>query len=413
MLPDHTKGIIYKSLVLGDTRLISDDLSQMGRHDWDDLTQITTDHLLGPLLYQSLSREAIINSTPPKVIENLRTQYQLHRARNLNTYQKLAELTELLTSNNIASVALKGAYLSIAAYPDIALRPMRDLDLLISRTQALPAYRLLIANGFKRIIGSGGPEPALELAPHLPALASPKGVVVELHHRLTNPETHTNCFMTENIWSRAIHKKVGKASVQFPSPEDLLIHLCEHASIHHLFTIGPMVLSDINCLIKTHALDWGYLLQATKEYQLTRALLVTLMQVSSKLSTKIPEQVLQTLAADQLDPGVLNAVDDLMLSRLEEYKNTNDLNIKLFYSNSVLTTLRVLVSRIFVPRLVIADEFNVSAGSLMVYFHYPRRWYRQITHRVPMLIRAYINKNKTYKLAMQKQQLRDWLQNDS
>lgn len=412
MLPDHAKGIIYKSLVLGDTRLISDDLSQMGRQDWDDLTQITTDHLLGPLLYQSLSREAIIDSTPPKVIENLRTQYQLHRARNLNAYQKLAELTELLTSNNIASVALKGAYLSIAAYPDIALRPMRDLDLLISRTQALSAYRLLIANGFKRITGSGGPEPALELMHHLPALASPKGVVIELHHRLTNPETHTNCFMTENIWSRAIHKKVGKASVQFSSPEDSLIHLCEHASIHHLFSIGPLTLSDIHYLIVTHELNWSYILEFSKTYHLKRALLATLAQASSRIGTTIPEQVLRTLGANRLDNSLLDAVDDIMLSRLEQHQNTKEPETKLFYSNSVLKILRLLASRLFVSRLEIANEFNVSPNSLMVYFYYPRRWCRLIRKRGPQLLRAYNAKDSVYNLAMQKQQLRHWLQND-
>jgi hypothetical protein len=261
------------------------------------------------------------------------------------------------------------------------------------------------------MIGSGAPEPALEMSPHLPALVSPNGVVVELHHRITAPAKHKTCLITKNIWSRAIITKVGKASVQFSSPEDLLIHLCEHASIHHLFNIGPLVLSDIHYLINTHDLDWEYILQATKEYQLTRALLVTLMQVSRKLSTKLPEQVLQTLGADQLDPGVLNAVDDLMLSRSEEHKHLSEHKTEIFYSNSVITILRALVSRIFVSRLEIADEFNVSAPSLMVYFHYPLRWYRQITQRGPMLIRAYKNKNTTYKLAMQKQQLRDWLQN--
>jgi hypothetical protein len=173
-----------------------------------------------------------------------------------------------------------------------------------------------------------------------------------------------------------------------------------------------LILSDINCLVNTHELDWGYILQATEEYQLTRALLITLVQVSTKLNTKIPKQVLQNLGADQLDLSVLGTVEDLMLSKLETYKNINEHSTRILYSNSVITRLRVLASRIFVSPIEIANEFPVSARSLLVYFYYPRRWWHQITQRGPALIRAYHNKNTTYKFAMQKQQLGHWLQDN-
>ena len=290
---------------------------------------------------------------------------------------------------------------------------MRDLDLLIPEHQVINAYDLLITKGYKRLHGTGGPESALETAHHLPALVSPTGLVVELHHRITQPAKYKICLITQNIWSRVIVKKVGKADVQFASPEDLLIHLCEHASIHHLFNIGPLILSDINYLVNTHELDWGYILQATEEYQLTRALLITLVQVSTKLNTKIPKQVLQNLGADQLDLSVLGTVEDLMLSKLETHKNINEHSTRILYSNSVITRLRVLASRIFVLPIEIANEFPVSARSLLVYFYYPRRWWRQTTQRGPALMHAYHNKNTTYKLAMQKQELGHWLQNNN
>jgi hypothetical protein len=170
-----------------------------------------------------------------------------------------------------------------------------------------------------------------------------------------------------------------------------------------------LILSDINYLVNTHELDWGYILQATEEYQLTRALLITLIQASAKLNTKISEQVLQTLGADQLDLSILNAVEDLMLSRLEVHKSINENNTKILYENSTISKIKVLIDRIFVSPIEIANEFPVSARSLLVYFYYPRRWYRQI----PVLIHAYHNKNTTYKLAMQKQQLGRWLQNNN
>jgi hypothetical protein len=412
MLNHLTKGIIYKSLVLGDAHLIADDLKQMSERDWADLINVSHDHRLGPVLYQSLARDSIVELIPENLIENLQAQYQLHRIRNLKAYQALAELVELFKSNNIASVALKGSYLSIFAYPDIALRPMRDLDLLIPEQQVIDAYDLLIEKGYKRLYGSGGPESALETAHHLPALVSSTGIVVELHHRITQPAKYEACLITQNIWSKAIVRKVGKVDVQFASPEDLLIHLCEHASIHHLFNVGPLILSDINYLVNTHELDWGYILQATEEYQLTRALLITLVQVSTKLNTKIPKPVLQTLGVDQLDLSVLDTIEDLMLSRFESHNNMSEHNTKILYANSTVEKIKALVDRIFVSTIEIANEFPVSARSLLVYFYYPLRWWRQTTQRGPALMHAYHNKNTTYKLAMQKQQLGHWLQDN-
>jgi len=101
-----------------------------------------------------------------------------------------------------------------------------------------------------------------------------------------------------------------------------------------------------------------------------------------------------------------------MLSRLETHKNINEHSTRILYSNSVITRLRVLASRIFVLPIEIANEFPVSARSLLVYFYYPRRWWRQTTQRGPALMHAYHNKNTTYKLAMQKQELGHWLQDN-
>jgi hypothetical protein len=289
---------------------------------------------------------------------------------------------------------------------------MRDLDLLIPDQQVVNAYYLLIAKGYKRLHGSGGPESALETAHQLPALVSPTGIVVELHHRITKPAKYKTCLITQNIWSRAIVKKVGKVDVQFASPEDLLIHLCEHASIHHLFNVGPLILSDINYLVNTHELDWEYILQATGEYQLTRALLITLIQVSTKLNTKIPEQVLQILGVDQLDLSILDTVESLMLSRLEEHQNMNEYFIKISYVSGVVPKLKALASIVFIARTRIANEFPVSARSLLVYLYYPQWWYRQIIKRGLVLFKLFSHESRACKLAMQKQELGHWLQDN-
>ena len=48
----------------------------------------------------------------------------------------------------IAAVALKGVALAWRHYPEAALRPMRDIDLLVPHARAIEAFAVLTAAGF-------------------------------------------------------------------------------------------------------------------------------------------------------------------------------------------------------------------------------------------------------------------------
>lgn len=69
-----------------------------------------------------------------------------------------------------------------AQYPDPALRPFRDLDLLVGDPAA--AHRALMASGFVEVGDAGG----YDGAHHLPPLAWPAlPIVIELHHEPNRP----------------------------------------------------------------------------------------------------------------------------------------------------------------------------------------------------------------------------------
>jgi hypothetical protein len=155
--------------------------------DWAALPAQANAHGLGPLLYVHLKEAGV--SIPQPVKRELQGLYLRHRHANQVRGRVLAELLTAFEAADIPALVLKGAALAHLLYPEPGLRPMRDIDLLVSRAEARRAQQLLAELGFK------APVPAPE-APlpgkHLSnATRTVEGltVSVELHHNLFNVGT--------------------------------------------------------------------------------------------------------------------------------------------------------------------------------------------------------------------------------
>ena len=167
-----------------------------------------------------------------------------------------------LSDAGIAAVALKGVALAWRYYPEAALRPMRDLDLLVPEVRAIEAFAVLSAAGF----AAETSDPAIlrqALADdhQLPAqFHSALGVTIELHHRLGDPPQARGYRVPQidpaGVLARAVPVACGGAMVPCPAPQDLAAHLIVHALYGHRLDCGPLVLADLHFLAVGDAVDW-------------------------------------------------------------------------------------------------------------------------------------------------------------
>ena len=152
-------------------------------HHWQELAAEAETHGLAPLVHHHLRESGV---TPPREAHRMLQSLALRHARANGV--RLAVLREILAAfaeAGVTAIALKGAALAHLLYPQPGLRPMRDLDLLVSHSQALEAQRIL------RRIGFDAPR---ELTPDLPhsmhhlsnATRRDQGLLmsVEVHHHL-------------------------------------------------------------------------------------------------------------------------------------------------------------------------------------------------------------------------------------
>ena len=232
----------------------------------------------------------------------------------------------------IAAVALKGVALAWRHYPEAALRPMRDLDLLVAEDRAIEASQVLAAAGFiPETTDPATLRQALADDHQLPGQYHPGlAVTIELHHRLGDPPQRRGYRIPQldpaGVMARATAVECGGATILCPAPQDLAAHMIVHALYGHRLDCGPLVLADLHFLAADGAVDWAALRNDAENGGWGRGLDLLLALVErnfgalpAPLAQRPPQEVLAAAeAALLLDPaarGQAEALSELTAAR--------------------------------------------------------------------------------------------------
>jgi hypothetical protein len=221
--------------------------------DWSNLPAQTETHGLTPLLYTHLHAAEI--SIPAPIKEQLQARAIQHSHANRVRAKTLAEVLAAFQTARIDALVLKGAALAHLVYPQPGLRSMRDVDLLVSRSQARQAQSLLAELGFN------APLPGHSLpAKHLPnAQREVEGlpVSIELHHNLyADGDSGTEL---EALYSAAVPFNVEHVTAYTLGYEDMLAHIYQHLRINLLLDSLRLIwIADLVSLAERFAneIDW-------------------------------------------------------------------------------------------------------------------------------------------------------------
>lgn len=103
---------------------------------------------LGPLWHHRLQAAGLLERLPPATAQALRTARQAAAAGYLAHRWALAQVDELFSAQGIAYVVMKGVHVRECIYPDPAVRPASDIDILVAPQDRRRAAQLLMDNGF-------------------------------------------------------------------------------------------------------------------------------------------------------------------------------------------------------------------------------------------------------------------------
>jgi hypothetical protein len=192
--------------------------------DWEPFVRLAEQQLMAPLVYAHVRDLQL--SLPQKVKLQLQGLYLRHSRSNAVLMSVLEEILALFEAHSIQTVVVKGAALANLVYSEIALRPMRDIDVLVHESDMKQAHELLTNDNFQVI---GSPLPADSR--HMPILykaRSGRRVSLEIHGTLSSGLLSRGTKTMTDLRQPLLKFQLGEIDAFSLRVEDLLWHLYQH-----------------------------------------------------------------------------------------------------------------------------------------------------------------------------------------
>ena len=324
------------SLILSG-RLPEPDWESFSAADWEALARLAQREEVAPLLYWSLSQSGRLGRLPGPLQASLRALYFGIRMKNEQSLKQLGRLASLLHRDRIPVVVLKGACFALTIYPDIGLRPMADLDLLVPASRSAEAIRSARSLGYTDAVPEALPglNDLLSHAACLKKRDTPY-TTLEVHHTLVADSSFTHAVPADWFWSQTEPLKGtgledGSRHVRMLTPTAQLLYACAHAMLQHGGRNTSLRwLYDLDRLIETYAgrIDWGLLVSQARAFEWSSAISAALAETSACFATRVPERVLEELSRqpDRNAARVRSLLSQPATHTLEEYQKLQSLD---------------------------------------------------------------------------------------
>lgn len=208
-------------------------VERLRAHDvpWPQVVRAASLHLVSPGLAWSLEKAGLCPHLEPDLRAYFRAVLTLNRERNARLRDELLEVSGWLAAEGGEPVVLKGgACLVDGPFPDLGLRLLADLDVLVADDRLGACVQALEGRGY-RVLSPGRRRSGQ--AHHHPRLAAPGRLGgVELH-RLVLPRPHSALLRADELAAAARPALSGEAWPKVPSPAHRAAHGLLHAALAH------------------------------------------------------------------------------------------------------------------------------------------------------------------------------------
>ena len=345
--------------------------------DWDGALEKAGREGIAPLLYWTL-RE-VPGAVPGSVLESLRLAFLRNLARATHIYRELEAFLESLRRSGLRAALTKGGRLALDVYPDIALRPFWDVDLIVHPADWAGVRRLLAGLGFVEA-GGAAPVAAGAAGPALDWTYSPyfkKGpLFLEFHaHPLG---LHFPSRGEDGFWSSAGRLQVRGTEAMVLPAENELCYLCVHAQQHSYDRL--IWLADIARLAGRPGLDWDWVCRIARDERIRGPVFYGLHLAATLWPGSVPAG-----PRDDLRPGPVESTGLRLLWPEASTAARRDAMPWPYYMPSIISlwerrdlglAARTIGQIFFPPRDWLAAATGVAADSPRLYGRYIERLFR-------------------------------------
>jgi hypothetical protein len=347
--------------------------SELTESDWVEIFRQASENGITPLLYHRLKTIGPGLAVPPSVLDRLRDAALQSAAQSLQIGRELGQVLETFRRHELEAIVLKGGYLGQVVYKSFALRTMCDLDVMVRKDKLGLAASLLADLGYVPQF-AGVEEVDYARHHHLRPMARPGGVRIEIHWSIARPTVHFDIDV-DGLWQRAQRLRISGVEALVLSPEDLILHLCLHASFSHRFRVGVRACWDILEVIRHHgdAIVWDEVVRRAHEWRIGKYVYLTLRLARDLLGAAIPDASIAALEPPDFSPEVLTWARTCIFAQQRDEAVSPSM-ATLWTSERLRAKLGALRATLYPPRTTMARIYGTPSGSSRILLYYPVRW---------------------------------------
>ena len=117
--------------------------------EWSNLLDFLRANWIIPFVYRRIGSLPTECRPPEPITDEMRQAFQFGRVRSLHMERQLQEIIEAFREQGVRVLVLRGPALAFSLYPDPAMRPSCDLDLLVLPEQVVQARGILESLGYR------------------------------------------------------------------------------------------------------------------------------------------------------------------------------------------------------------------------------------------------------------------------
>lgn len=256
--------------------------------DWKSLVEESVSRGVAGLLYTLLP-----DSVPLHIRERLRGEYSSQLAANVVYMQQLARVATALKHAGVRFVAVKGSALLATVYPDLGIRSMEDIDLLVHPEDVNILKPVMQHLGWQEEDEDIAGKHFGERYRGETSFTRREGSwMLRLEAHLDAPGFYPPS--RRSIWDKAT-KVCGAGIDELPvlNLPAHLSYLCAHYYYHHCGS-GLKWLVDVALLVSQIS-SWREVVVDAYQFGTTRPVHLALHEVAKYLQIPVPQHIVETL----------------------------------------------------------------------------------------------------------------------
>ncbi len=271
-------------LITNKAEAITETASETLSLDWDRFIDYAVEGGVAPMVYVRLLEDQ--GHIPAEVIRRLHDFYILAAAENMEYLSCAREIFEICRDKDIEIIALRGINFANTLYPDPALRPLSDIDLLVRPEQSDQLTAGLTSLGYWNIPG------------HLHQWTNAK-VIVDVHTDLVGGDRiaarrRAVDINMDAVWASSTLSATVDGQLRKLAWEDEVLTCGLHAIKHSCDRILWFV--DMALMIEDRKEeDWHRLIDRARAFKLEKPTYYAFSYLQNTIGSSIPDYVLESL----------------------------------------------------------------------------------------------------------------------